>query len=74
MLFRSLVVYQENNRVLTANGNWQGLVDKGQDGDVASCPDKFEYLAEAGAQGWELVGIDPEETGTAVLYFKRTHG
>jgi hypothetical protein len=35
----------------------------------------FEYLSEAGAQGWELVALDPEETDTARLYFKRTrHG
>ena len=71
--FEYLVVYQENNRVLTANGNWQGLVAKGEDGDVDSCPNKFEYMAEAGAQGWELVAVDPEDVGTAVLYFKRTH-
>ena len=72
--FEYLVVYQENNRILTANGNWQGTVERGDDGDIESCPDKFEYLAEAGAQGWELVAIDPEETGTCVLYFKRSHG
>ena len=72
--FEYLVVHQENNRILTANGNWQGTVAKGDEGDTASCPDKFEYLAEAGAQGWELVAIDPEHVGTAVLYFKRTHG
>lgn len=72
--FEYLVVFQENNRILTANGNWQGTVDQGQDGDVDSCPNKFEYLAEAGAQGWELVAIDPEGIGNAVLYFKRTRG
>jgi len=71
--FEYLVVYQENQRVLTANGNWQGTVERGEDGDVESCPTEVAYLADAGAQGWELVAIDPEETGTGILYFKRTH-
>lgn len=72
--FEYLVVYQEQDRILTANGHWQGDIAKGEDGDRASCPTLFDYLSEAGAQGWELVAVDPEETGTAQLYFKRTHG
>lgn len=71
--FEYLVVYMESDRVLTANGHWQGTVDRGQDGDRDSCPALFEYLENAGAQGWELVAVDPEETGTAQLYFKRSH-
>ena len=69
--FEYLVVYQENNRILTTNGHWQGTVDRGQDGDRESCPSLFEYLENAGAQGWELVAVDPEGQGNAVLYFKR---
>ena len=65
--FEYLVVYQENNRILTTNGHWQGT----EEGDASTCPDKFEWLAEAGAQGWELVAVDPEGQGNAVLYFKR---
>lgn len=72
--FEYLVVFVQNNRVLTTNGNWQGLVEKGEEGDEESCPNMFEYLADAGAQGWEMVAIDPEDIGNAVLYFKRTHG
>jgi len=70
--FEYLVVYMEKDRVLTANGHWQGEIPKGEEGDVASCPDLHLYLSEAGAQGWELVALDPEETGTAQLYFKRS--
>lgn len=70
--FEYLVVYMQADRVLTANGHWQGTVARGEEGDTASCPSLFDYLTEAGAQGWELVSIDPEETGTAQLYFKRT--
>jgi hypothetical protein len=69
--FEYLVVYMERDRVLTANGHWQGEVERGQDGDRDSCPALVEYLEGAGAQGWELVAVDPEETGTAQLYFKR---
>lgn len=65
--FEYLVVRQENNRILEANGHWQGT----EPGDPATCPDKFAYLEEAGAQGWELVAVDPEGPGQAVLYFKR---
>lgn len=70
--FEYLIVFVQGDRVLTANGHWQGLVDKGQEGDTESCPDLYEYLADAGAQGWELVTLDPEDTGTARLFFKRT--
>ncbi len=71
--FEYLVVYMENDRVLTANGHWQGMVERGEEGDAESCPSLFSYLEEAGAQGWDLVALDPEETGTAQLYFKRAH-
>jgi hypothetical protein len=71
--FEYLVVFQENDRILTANGNWQGTIEKGEVGANDSCPSLFDYLSEAGAQGWELVAVDPEETGTAQLYFKRAH-
>ena len=71
--FEYLVVFMEKDRVLRANGHWQGLVAEGEDGAHASCPSLFDYLEEAGAQGWDLVALDPEETGTAQLYFKRSH-
>lgn len=71
--FEYLVVYVENDRVATANGHWQGLEPRGSAGGAASCPSLFEYLEEAGAQGWELVAVDPEGQGTAQLYFKRAH-
>lgn len=72
--FEYLVVFMKDDRVLTANGHWQGDIPKGEDGDEDSCPSLFSWLADAGAQGWEMVALDPEETGTAQLYFKRSHG
>ncbi len=71
--FEYLVVYVERDRVLTANGHWQGTEERGTPGGFESCPSLFEYLEEAGAQGWELVSVDPEGQGTAQLYFKRSH-
>ena len=71
--FEYLVVFVQNNRVLETNGHWQGTVPKGEDGAEESCPNKFEFLGDAGAQGWELVAVDPEDVGNAVLYFKRSH-
>jgi len=71
--FEYLVVFMENDRVLTANGHWQGETPRGESGDRESCPSLFDYLEEAGAQGWELVALDPEGKGTAQLYFKRAH-
>lgn len=72
--FEYLVVFVRGDRVLTSNGHWQGEVPQGEAGDEDSCPDLFAWLSDAGAQGWELVSLDPEETGTARLFFKRTHG
>ena len=72
--FEYLVVYAEHDRVLSANGHWQGEIAQGDEGDFASCPTLFDYLADAGAQGWDLVAIDPEAEGTVKLYFKRAHG
>lgn len=71
--FEYLVCYVEADRVLTANGHWQGTVPRGEEGAAESCPDLHGYLADAGAQGWEMVALDPEETGTCRLFFKRSH-
>lgn len=69
--FEYLVVFMRDDRVQTTNGHWQGTVAQGAPGGAESCPDLFSWLADAGAQGWELVAVDPEGEGTAQLYFKR---
>jgi hypothetical protein len=69
--FEYLVVFMDNDRVVRANGHWQGEVAEGEEGALASCPSLFEWLEDAGAQGWEMVAVDPEGQGTAQLYFKR---
>jgi hypothetical protein len=70
--FEYLVVFMDHDRVLTANNHWQGTIARGEDGAHESCPDLVEWLSEAGAQGWEMVALDPEESDTARLFFKRT--
>jgi hypothetical protein len=30
-----------------------------------------DFLASVGKEGWEMVGIEPEDSGTSRLYFKR---
>ncbi len=72
--FEYLVAFIKDDRVLTANGNWQGERPAGEPDAELSCPSLFQWLAEAGAQGWELVAVDPEDAGTAQLYFKRSRG
>ncbi|MCB9680355.1 MAG: hypothetical protein H6733_02710 [Alphaproteobacteria bacterium] len=71
--FEYLVAFTKDDRVLLANGNWQGEIARSEADAELSCPSLFDWLAHAGAQGWELVAVDPEETGTAQLYLKRVH-
>ena len=72
--YEYLVVLMENDRIVTANGHWQGELERDADRAEDSCPSLFAYLEEAGAQGWELVALDPEDKGSARLYFKRSRG
>jgi len=69
--FEYLVAHVRDGRVWSANDHWQGSEEQGEPGADASCPSLLDYLEEAGAQSWELVAVDPETVGTAVLYFKR---
>lgn len=71
--FEYMVAFVDDDRVLTTNGHWQGTVPADEAGAKESCPSLFDFLAEAGAQGWELVALDPEAVGTARLFFKRSH-
>ncbi len=66
------------NRVTFVNGEWQGAVDPAaEDPNAAlnSCPPVWDYLNEAGRDGWELVAaIDqpaPEGAHVQTLFLKR---
>ncbi len=72
-VFEYMVVDVLDSRVVRSNGHWQGEIESGEAGAVESCPSLHEYLTEAGAQGWELVAVDPKDVESAQLYFKRSH-
>jgi len=58
MEFEYRVCQTQFGRVTFVNGRWQGLVAM-ESGDsqkaLDSCPLLWDYLARAGASGWELV-------------------
>ncbi len=58
MQFEYLVCQTQYGRVTFANGEWQGSIPLSSgDSQVAldSCPQVWEYLAQAGRVGWELI-------------------
>jgi hypothetical protein len=64
-------------RVTFANGAWQGSVPPTGDQQAAldSCPQVWDYLQEAGRDGWELVAAlaqQPQGATMEVLYLKRS--
>ena len=66
-------------RVTFVNGSWLGEVAPSAENfeaALASCPAVWDYLQEAGREGWELVGAhDLQTTGETLekLYLKRQH-
>lgn len=74
------VCYIQESRVTFVNGEWQGqaALDPASDASLQSCPKTWEFLREAGAAGWELVGVGshtkPGSEGAAqVLYLCREY-
>ena len=71
------VCAMQQNRVTFVNGEWQGTVaPTADDPNLAlnSCPSVWDYLQEAGQEGWELVSaIDQRmgETAMQTLFLKR---
>lgn len=64
--FEYQVCYGLVDRVTFANGTWLGAdipESKRKQEDVLTCPLMWEYLAEAGTNGWELVTILETPTG-----------
>jgi hypothetical protein len=59
MQFEYLVCQTQFSRVTFVNGAWQGRIALGSSGDsqaaLDSCPQIWEYLAQVGRQGWDLV-------------------
>jgi hypothetical protein len=76
--FEYLVCSVQYGRVTFVNGAWRGSAPVSEDTSAAleSCPNVWDYLQQAGRDGWELVGTttSPQSEPGAVqhtLYLKR---
>ena len=64
-------------RVTFVNGAWQGGVEPGggdHEAALRSCPNTWDYLREAGYDGWELAAAVAHRTDQAayeVIYLRR---
>jgi hypothetical protein len=65
-------------RVTFVNGTWRGRAPMSEDttASLESCPNVWDYLQEAGRDGWELVAVvthqQPQpEAVQDTLYLKR---
>ena len=72
------VLSVQYGRVTFVNGDWRGSAPMTADTGAAieSCPNVWDYLREAGREGWELVAAlthpQPQhEAAQDVLYLKR---
>jgi len=58
MQFEYLVCQTQYSRVTFVNGEWQGTIPLSAGDSQASlnsCPQVWDYLAQAGRAGWQLV-------------------
>lgn len=76
--FEYQVCQVQQSRVTFVNGRWAGAVPQDQcdvQAAFASCPTVWDYMNQAGAEGWELVAVTsrPEPQGQAldVVYLQR---
>ena len=81
--YEYLVCQMQMGRITFVNGEWRGSIDYRSDTDpdtaLNSCPQVWEYLNRAGAEGWELVGavdqtithLDKYSQVMSHLYLKR---
>ncbi|MFO0658608.1 MAG: hypothetical protein U0165_02060 [Polyangiaceae bacterium] len=81
--FEYRVCSVQDGRVTWVNGQWQGKLPintTNSTGALQSCPQTWDYLAAAGADGWELVASAPTtfshnndyDSVVFALYLKRT--
>ncbi len=75
--FEYQVCNVQYGKVTFVNGGWVGSVDPSQseqDAALNSCPNVWDYLREAGYDGWELVAVAAQQVDQAsyqLLYLKR---
>jgi hypothetical protein len=72
------VCQAQHSRITFVNGQWAGAVSR-DDADapqaLASCPEVWDYLNQAGTEGWSLVAattrIETAEQVVDVLYLRK---
>jgi len=75
--FEYRVCQVQYGRVTFVNGDWQGAIDPvgvNQEQAVQSCPYVWDYLQQAGREGWDLVAAQSQshnDTCWQILYLKR---
>jgi len=76
--FEYRVCLVQGSRVTFVNGAWQGrkaIEPADPETSMDSCPEKWEYLTTAGADGWELVAVAPlthlQDQHAQELYLRR---
>jgi hypothetical protein len=76
--FEYRVCLTQGSRVTFVNGSWQGhkpMDTADPKASMDSCPEKWEYLAAAGRDGWELVTVVPlthlQDQQAQELYLRR---
>lgn len=80
--FEYQVCLVQEGRVTWVNGQWAGkqpINTTNSTGALQSCPQTWDYLAQAGASGWELVTTSATtlthsadyDTVVTTLYLKR---
>lgn len=60
MQFEYLVCQTQYSRVTFVNGEWQGTIPLSAGASQASldsCPQVWDYLAQAGRAGWQLITV-----------------
>jgi hypothetical protein len=77
MRFEYRTCFIQDARVSFVNGAWQGRVRPAKDNAdeaLKSCPQEWDYLNNAGNEGWELVAVVGAVSGESTarqLYLKR---
>ncbi len=76
--FEYQILQSQNAAVTFVNGQWQGEGSPQQATEaadpLAGCPVLWDYLDQAGEQGWELIASSPhprEGVTVEVLYLKK---
>jgi len=68
------VCQSQQSRVTFVNGEWFGRYPFDPEdpaGSMESCPWVWEYLEEAGLEGWELVAVEGQQTPATLLFLKK---